>query len=236
MKRITVYDLADMAKRRTISPIFERVWNCRYDRNPVVDAVLAGEAVLEEFKGTAERKIHTADLVGSLIGMALMIPVVFYGRSDFWIAAPGAVVGVFCAFCFVVNVVLLRSNKHFDSTEHRFVDTGNAETFCKVLTELVSWADYDSAFLEFNEERLKCEAKTIMVAAAVEQIKLQCQFGGCTNEEKNQLQVKLGQHGILLSHKYDTFEFFGLVPKGGYKKYFALARKKMKEEMGKVPT
>lgn len=235
--RITPEYLATLAKRRAIPPIFEQAWKALKSRNPVEDALTATEVEQEESRRLDRYSGMIFFSVVSTVGILLTALVLWHEiETKSWTIIPGAIIE---AGFFISAVICTFSGV---STREKPVyasfDVEGVKQFCEALNSLISWSGQDSEgpFFVRGEEYLKKVASEILVEAAKDQLKLQCLLAGCSADQKNFYTIKVGEQGMELSRRYDLLKSIGLVPEGGYAKHFTLARKKMKEEMGKAPT
>jgi len=230
---ITVGHLVDMAKQRTISPIFEKAWKARTGRNPIVDALRALNVVLEDTEMARERKSHVLILTLSTFGfLFLLAPVYFYEKGESWLVMPGIIVAIFCMMLASLSAFRFIGNRLY-SAELKPVDTSDAQDFCKDLNALVEWSgdnrDWDSlGLLNEDDEYLKGIAKKIIVDAAVDVLRFQ-NSPPKEEEQKTLFVAELAELRNKLTLRYDTLKRLGLLTEAGYERYFVLARKQLKE-------
>lgn len=233
--------LATLAKRRDISTIFEKEWIRRTGVNPVADAVIMAEVKQQEFSRITRKNAMAFLIIMSTFCFLLTVLLTLYAintpsiRGEFSFAL--SAITVFSLIVVLVTAGEFRSVSR-QPTYLPVINSEEVRRFCEHLYGLVTWSCYlkKTALLSGDDESLRGVAREILIEAAKEQLKLQRRMASCTTEEKTHFQVTLGQLGVTLSHRYDTLKNLGLVPEGGYDRYFAIARRQLKEEMEKAPT
>ncbi len=197
MVKITTGQLVEFANERRLPPIFEKGWEGTYMLNPVVLAIQHRSAAKNLLWATGA-SVAAAVFVGQIQLAAGIVPV-------------GAMVGT---FAFFASLISFRNAAKLSSG------------FRANLALAIEWLGYKTPEIAFErrDEELRQVANGTLVIAAAEVLKLEKEHAQPrTPEELSQKTETLSD----LACKYQTFLLLGLVPQGGYGRYFEQAEKEI---------